>query len=103
MSLFFTADTHFYDIDSIQHFNRPFSSVEEMNEKIVENWNASIKPTDFVYHLGDFARCQNAQDREKLTELLGRLNGQKFLIRGNHDNKIVRNLKGWVTTSTTPG
>ena len=54
MALFFTSDTHFDHARIIELCNRPFSSVEEMNETMIERWNARVKPHDVVWHLCDF-------------------------------------------------
>lgn len=58
-----------------------FSSVEEMDEEMVQKWNSVVKEGDKVYHLGDvyFGSQQRAD------EILSRLNGKKRLIVGNHD------------------
>ena len=54
MQTFFTSDTHFDDPYSIEYFQRPFESVDEMNRLMVEKWNSVITENDTVYHLGDF-------------------------------------------------
>jgi calcineurin-like phosphoesterase family protein len=91
MAEFFTSDTHFHH-NAIVHMGngRPFATVEEMNETIIERWNERIGPDDNVYHLGDFALC----GRAKAQEVMDRLNGRKVLIAGNHDDK-ARKLDGW--------
>ena len=76
--IFFTADTHFGHANIIKYCDRPFKTVEEMNEEIIMRWNQVVTPKDSVYHLGDF--CFG--DPEKYME---RLNGTLFLIRGSHD------------------
>jgi calcineurin-like phosphoesterase family protein len=65
-----------------------------MNEKIIENWNEVIKQGDTVYHLGDIAFA----DLPKTDNVWRRLNGQKLLIRGNHDKQIQNTWGkvGWV-------
>ena len=78
---FYIADCHF-DHDNILHFdNRPFKTVEEMNEEMIKRWNKAVTKADEVYILGDF--CWSKEDR--WVELLEQLNGQKTLIVGNHD------------------
>ncbi|WP_454287211.1 metallophosphoesterase [Rhizobium arsenicireducens] len=78
MTTFFTGCTHFGHDNIIRLADRPFADVNEMNEALVERWNAKVKPRDTVYHLGDFAWKDAA-------EWLGRLNGSKVIIIGNHD------------------
>lgn len=86
--IFFTSDTHFCHQPSFLWEPRGFSSVEKMNEAIIENWNKIVKPNDIVYHLGDTM----LNDNEKGIECFKRLNGQIFLIFGNHDSEARRNL-----------
>jgi len=81
---FFTSDTHFSHANIIRYSKRPFESVEEMDATLIENWNARVKPSDTVYHLGDFAFASAA----RIWELLKQLNGQKLLLRGNHDKEL---------------
>lgn len=55
---FFTSDTHFFHKDLLGDSDfapRPFASVDEMNQTIIDNWNARVAETDTVYHLGDIA------------------------------------------------
>lgn len=83
---FVISDTHFGHTNSWEKFKRedgsplrPFSSTEEMDETMIERWNAKVKPQDTVYHLGDVVINQ------KSLHLVSRLNGRKILVRGNHD------------------
>ena len=79
-NVFFIADTHFGHANVLRFCARPFSSVEEMDEKLIENWNAKVKGNDTVFVIGDmFYRCENA------AQILRRLKGKKHLILGNHD------------------
>lgn len=78
---FYIADCHF-DHGNIIHFdNRPFTTVDEMNETLIKNWNSVVSNQDEVFILGDF--CWSKEDR--WIELLQELKGQKTLIKGNHD------------------
>lgn len=81
MTRFFTSDTHFGHARIIELCERPFGSVEEMNEVMIERWNAVVKPTDTVIHFGDVALGKIADS----LPLIERLNGVKSLIPGNHD------------------
>lgn len=77
-----TSDTHFNHANIIKYCNRPFSSIEEMNETIISNWNNVVSKDDIVYHLGDFA----LGDKSLIPNILKRLNGYINFIMGNHDN-----------------
>ena len=90
MTIRYIADMHF-DYDSIIAYdNRPFDSVEEMNEALIANWNRVVTdPEDLTWILGDF--CSG--DAERWCELLSRLNGRKALILGNHDDPSVLNAE----------
>lgn len=83
---FVISDTHFGHTNSWQLFKRPdgsplrpFTSTEEMDEAMIERWNAKVGPHDVVYHLGDVVI------NRKYLHLVKQLNGRKILIRGNHD------------------
>jgi calcineurin-like phosphoesterase family protein len=80
------SDTHFGHEKTCTVFKRedgsplrPFSCAEEMDEYMVKAWNERVRPTDKVYHLGDVVI------NRKCLKTLSRLNGDKVLIRGNHD------------------
>lgn len=85
--IYYTSDLHFGHKNIIQLTSRPFSSVEEMDEVLIKNWNNKVTKNDLVYILGDFTWYNSV---EKNLKILERLNGTKHLILGNHDpaNKI---------------
>ena len=85
-NLFFTSDTHFWHENILKFCNRPFSSIEEMNDTIINNWNSVVKENDIVFHLGDFCFCGS----DKFKELIETLNGRIYLILGNHDWKTIK-------------
>ena len=89
---FFTADTHFGHAAIIRHCQRPFKSIEEMDDTLVANWNSMITPEDIVYFLGDFAW-------RNIGEYTKRLNGNIHLIRGSHDKQIGNFSTQFVTVS----
>lgn len=83
---FLISDTHFGHEKTCTVFKRedgsplrPFSCAEEMDEYMIKAWNERVRPNDKVYHLGDVVI------NRKFLHVLGRLNGDKVLIRGNHD------------------
>lgn len=76
----FTSDPHYWHANVIKYCDRPFKSVEDMNEALVRNWNSVVKPGDTVYCMGDFSFAPRP------VELYSRrLLGNKKLVPGNHD------------------
>ena len=84
--VYFTSDTHFNHTNIISYCQRPFKNVDEMNERIIANWNEVVGEDDIIFHLGDFCLGGAAE----WTRLLERLNGKIYLIMGNHDRKNIR-------------
>lgn len=86
-NIFIISDTHFGHANCLNFKRpdgsplRPFKDVTEMDETMIANWNNTVKPSDKVYHLGDVA-FRNATFFDSV---LTRLNGEKVLIKGNHD------------------
>lgn len=78
--IYFISDLHLGHKNIIKLCNRPFNSMEEMDEILISNWNKKVKKDDTVYIVGDF--IWNSQDVEKY---ITRLSGKKILIVGNHD------------------
>jgi calcineurin-like phosphoesterase family protein len=81
MGTFFTSDTHFDDPYSLQYFNRPFQSMDEMNRVMVEKWNSVVTENDMVYHLGDFT----LDDIDHFTKWVKQLHGNIRILPGSHD------------------
>lgn len=85
MNTFLVSDTHFGHASIVKFLNsdgsklRPWGTTEEMDEAMIENWNKVVRPKDKVYHLGDVVI------NRKALKTLSRLNGDKVLIKGNHD------------------
>ena len=78
---YFTADLHLGHEGIIRFCNRPFTSVSEMDEVLIRNWNSRITDRDDVYILGDLMH----KSKKKPENVLGELKGRKHLIIGNHD------------------
>ncbi|MBE7199650.1 MAG: metallophosphoesterase [Parafilimonas terrae] len=92
MTVYLTADTHFGHsgiLSSRMSRPRPFASIEEHDEALIAAWNNRVRPTDVVWHLGDFAYGASAA---RCREIFNRLNGTKHLIRGNHDQARTLSL-----------
>lgn len=79
--VFFIADTHFGHKNIIEYENRPFQSVEEMDNTLIDNWNKTVKKREKVYMLGDFG----LSNKQRIKEIVSILKGYKVLILGNHD------------------
>lgn len=79
--IWFTSDMHFGHRNIMRFCNRPFDSVEEMDEALINNWNAIVEEGDIVFNLGDFAYASNSRWKE----ILERLKGTHYLVLGNHD------------------
>jgi calcineurin-like phosphoesterase family protein len=81
MNKWFVSDTHFSHFNIIRYAGRPFQSVDEMNSRLIENWNALVEPQDTVFFLGDFGLGST----DSLSNICAQLHGNKICIRGNHD------------------
>ena len=79
--IFLTSDSHFGHANIIKYCNRPFEHITEMDEALISNYNEVVKPSDTVYHLGDFAFSRTPE------KYFYRLNGNVHLILGNHDDE----------------
>lgn len=101
-NVFLTSDTHFghKNICVFENYDgspvRPWDNVEEMDEEMVKRWNETVGPNDKVYHLGDVVI------NRKSLSIMERLNGDKVLIKGNHDifkltdyTKYFRDIRGY--------
>ena len=91
MTIWLTSDTHFNHENIIFLADRPFASLSDMNNALIENWNNRINPQDEVWHLGDFG-LDNKRDLP-LENIFKFLRGQKNLIIGNHDEQTKKMLK----------
>ena len=81
MRRWYTADTHFGHTNIIKYCNRPFRDTSHMDTVLMNNWNSVVNPDDEVYVLGDIILGNFLAGIEKCKQL----NGQKFMVPGNHD------------------
>ena len=100
---FLVSDTHFGHTGVCRFMRRdgvtklrPWDDADEMNEDMVKAWNERVRPSDKVYHLGDVVI------NRKYLNILHRLNGDKVLIKGNHDifkledyTQYFRDIRGY--------
>ena len=89
--IYYTSDLHFWHERAITFCNRPFKSVEEMNNTLIQNWNNRVTKDDIVYFLGDFGITKNLNDVNKVLQCMKRLKGRKVWIQGNHDARLIKN------------
>lgn len=82
-NVFFTSDIHAGHKNIIGFCSRPFCDVIDMREKIIINWNNVVSQNSTVFILGDLFF---GYSKKKMKEFLERLNGDKILIWGNHDD-----------------
>jgi calcineurin-like phosphoesterase family protein len=102
MRTFFTADQHYGHASIIRHANRidpstgsQFTDVNRHDAHMIDLHNAVVGPKDRVIMVGDFAyKCEP----RRLKAILSRLNGQKFLVIGNHDDSATLSLP-WAAPS----
>lgn len=89
--IFVTSDLHFNHKNIIKYENRPWSTVEEMNNALVNNWNKVVSEEDTVYILGDVTMGSY----EDIYNLLLQLKGHKILIQGNHDHRMLKDSRAY--------
>jgi len=80
INYWFTADQHMGHYRILQYCNRPWKTVEEMDNAIIKNHNEVVGVGDVVYHLGDFTLI-----KEYPQKYINRLNGEHIFIQGGHD------------------
>lgn len=87
MAKYYIADMHFHSKGVINFDDRPFENLEEMHKVMIERYNSVVGKSDDIYILGDIFLGGTTDENE---EVLSQLKGQKHLIVGNHDRKIVK-------------
>lgn len=93
MKTFYSSDYHLGHWNIARYCNRPFKTLEDMDEAIICNHNSRVKPGDILYHIGDFAFRNTPGGKEgegtvtRSQEYEKRLNGKIIHVRGNHDRQ----------------
>lgn len=82
----FISDLHFGHENVIEYDNRPYTTVDEMDKDLIKRWNKAVRKNDIVWFLGDLTLSTN---RDYISSIVGRLNGKKRMVLGNHDKRSV--------------
>lgn len=96
MTVYFSADLHFFHGNIIRLANRPFADVNAMNEGLIEAHNSVVTNDDIVWYLGDISF--NKGNALQNADLVSRLNGkEKHVILGNHDHRQMLSKCGFTS------
>lgn len=87
MTRYLAADCHFGHAEVLEYTDRPFASVGEMNETLLEKWNAAVDPDDEIIYLGDLAV---PSEPTTVRRWLRRLHGDITFVVGDHDGGVRR-------------
>lgn len=90
---YYISDLHLCYEDSIKKYNRPFSNLKEMHNCFIANWNKTVTDKDTVFILGDVGLPVDKYETNKIIQIIKNLKGRKVLIQGNHDYKLLREIK----------
>lgn len=86
---YFISDLHMGHKNAISFDSRPFTTIEEHDAAIIQNWNNRVTEEDTVYILGDISWHKNA----RTINIFKQLKGKKHLIVGNHDGRLIKNAE----------
>jgi len=89
MAIRYISDTHFGHKNIMRYDNRPWANTVNMEHDMIELWNKTVDPNDTVYILGDVVWSNKY---EEWVRILKQLNGQKHIVKGNHDKTEILNL-----------
>ena len=96
----FTADEHYGHAKVIEYCNRPFISVEEMNEALIANFNSVVTGVDVTVHVGDFCWAKN---RTQAAAYYSRLNGTHIFVKGSHDGWLPNSMSKFMWRAEIDG
>jgi len=88
---YFSSDFHDWHKNIIRYCNRPFGSVDDMHNTLVNNWNAIVKPEDEMYFLGDLGMSLSEKTIDDIFASLNCI--KKVMCLGNHDLKNAKKFK----------
>ena len=86
--IWFSSDFHLGHKNILKYSNRPFQTVEEMDNEILKRWNSVVKPNDQAYYLGDLT----LGNYETAASYINKMNGNIKFIEGNHDRSWFKNF-----------
>ena len=86
--VYFTSDLHLGHKNILRLCDRPFASIEEMDEVLMDNWNRKVHRDDTVYIMGDLM----FRNEKPAAWYLDRLKGKKHLFIGNHDGRWMKTV-----------
>jgi len=87
--IFMTADEHYGHANILKFCKRPFDSVEEMDQALIDNHNERVSKDDTTIHAGDFT----LKSKEFATSIIKQLNGSHTFLKGSHDYWLPQNHK----------
>lgn len=103
--IWFISDLHLFHSNMLRGGKiaiRPFDTLQEMHERIIEGWNSVVQPHHKIYMQGDLTliRDSRASSVARLGNTMAdvwavvkRLNGHKRLLMGNHDHATVEEYR----------
>jgi calcineurin-like phosphoesterase family protein len=91
MTYWFTADEHYGHSNIIKHCNRPFDTIEQMDEELIRRFNALVGKNDITVHAGDFCWLNSKNDVQ--SKYIKRLHGIHIFLRGSHDGWLPGSAK----------
>lgn len=98
MTKYIISDLHLGHENIIEYCQRPFSSADEMDRQLIENWNSTVDESDYVYFLGDLSFIDSGMTVDAWLEYL---NGEILFVRGNHDSGLSQNAPVHVVENCT--
>lgn len=90
MEIFYISDLHLFHENILSFCNRPYKNLDEMHGDIIRKWNSVVSKNDVVRIAGDVGFPKNKEDIKSISNIIRKLNGNKSLIVGNHDHKLLK-------------